>query len=316
MNNKKYIIGIDVGGTKIAAGVTTMTGKLLQEVFLPTPRNSAEAIYQSIRTCINDFLAVYPIDDVAGIGLGLPGIVDIKKGIILNAPNLKIWNGFPIVKRLKKDIPLPSIIDNDANAAALAESIFGAGKRYRNFIYITVSTGIGGGIILDKKLYYGSHLTAGEVGHAIIEATHGVRLKNMGKLETLASGTGLAAKAKELFDTASPLARICNNDPEQITAARIYQAAKKNDRIAQALITEQGMHLAAGIVSLVNILDPEAIIIGGGVAHNGRPFFDAIKKGLTHFELMTPNKKIMLLPAKLKKHVGLFGAAALIMQKK
>jgi glucokinase len=311
---QRYIIGIDLGGTKIAGALATPNGKILKKIYRPTPKRSAGKVYQAIIDLFNDLRPHY--HRISALGLGVPGLVDIKKGTVINAPNLSGWNGFPLVKRLKKDLLIPIIIDNDANAAALAENLLGTGKKYRNFVYITVSTGIGGGIILDKKLFYGSHQTAGEVGHTIIEATSGIRTKDQGKLEVLASGTGLARTAAREMRPSSLIYQLSQGKKARVSAKLVFAAAKKGDRLAKKLILENGRYLAAGIVNLANILDPEAIIIGGGLADAGKPFFDSIQKGLKNFEIMTPARTIKVLPAKLRKDSGLHGAIALAIQKK
>jgi glucokinase len=309
-----YVIGIDLGGTKIAAALATKNGKIISESFLPTPQTNGIDIYRTIKKAIENVSKPYPGKKVSALGFGLPGQIDLEKGIVLNAPNLKGWNGFKLLTKIKKDYPKTAcFIDNDANAAALAESMFGAGKKYQNFVYLTVSTGIGSGIILNKKLYYGSHQTAGEVGHIIIESNLGLKSRNKGKFELLASGTGMVKNLKGSIPTSSSLYKLTGN--KKLSARQIFDQAKKGDKFALKTVETNGIYLAAGLTSLVNILDPEAVIIGGGLAQNGKIFFDSLKKGFKYFELMTPDKKIKILPAKLKTHSGLYGAIALALQK-
>ncbi|MFC1517502.1 ROK family protein [Candidatus Margulisiibacteriota bacterium] len=309
----KYIIGVDLGGTKIAVALATQQGKIIKDIFLPTPKTSANDIYKAIKKAIKKVQYPYNKSKISCIGFGIPGIYDLKKGKVINAPNLKLWNGFELLKKLKKDYKIPIKLDNDANAAALAENLFGAGKKYHNFVYLTVSTGIGGGIIIHKQIYYGSHNTAGEIGHTIIETAKGMALKNSGTVENLASGTALSKIAAKKCKVSSYIYKLCHGKRNNIDAQLVFEAAKKGDKLAKSLIRENGEFLAATMVNIANILDPEVIIIGGGMANNGHPFFDSIKKGLKHFELMTTDKKIKILPAKLKKHSGLYGAIALAM---
>lgn len=311
----KYIIGIDLGGTKIAGALATRNGKILKDVFIPTPGSSANAIYKSIIQLIKEVGFPHNKSKICCVGLGLPGIVDLKKGKVINAPNLKGWDGFPLASKIKNDLKLPVSVDNDANAAALAESILGAGVKYRNFIYITVSTGIGAGIILDKKIYYGSHQTAGELGHTIIDINESLRIRKGGELEALASGTGLTNIAYQNHKVPSLLYKESKARKKTLTAKLIFEAAKKGDGLAKKLVRDNGIYLAAGIANLANLFDPEAIIIGGGLANDWPMFSKAIKNGLKNFDLMTPSKKIKILPAKLKKHSGLYGALALAMEK-
>ncbi|MBU0580057.1 MAG: ROK family protein, partial [Candidatus Margulisbacteria bacterium] len=150
-----FIIGIDLGGTKIAGALANSNGKIIKDTFLPTPKTSAINIYHTILKVIKELKIYCKHKKIYGIGFAVPGQIDLEKGIVINAPNLKSWNGFSLVTQLKRDLNLPIIIDNDANAAALAECLFGSGRKFNDFVYITVSTGIGSGIIINKKIFYG-----------------------------------------------------------------------------------------------------------------------------------------------------------------
>lgn len=309
-------IGIDLGGTKIAAGLADASGKILKKTIVPTAKtNDPLVILRQLAEIIRD-LAKNTKKKIQAVGIGLPGQID--KGMVVNMPNIPAMKKFPLVKRLHRLFPAYRfVVDNDANAAALAEHLYGAGKKYSNFIYITISTGIGAGIVINGKVYGGAHNTAGEVGHMIvIPGGPHCGCGNRGCWEAVGSGTAFKnmARARLLTGEKSLLREMVKGDLEKLYGGLIIEAALKGDALAKELVAVNGYYNALGITNLVNAFDPEAIILGGGVPSNGKPFFDAVQNGLKFFTLLNPTQAIPVLPAKCKTDTGLLGALALVVQ--
>ena len=234
---------------------------------------------------------------IQGIGVGAVGPLDIKTGTILHTPNLPAWRGIPIVKLLKRAFGVPVVLDNDANAAALAELKFGCKKQ--NFIYLTLSSGIGAGIVIDGKVYRGAAGNAGEVGHMIIESSERAPKCGCGKrgcLEAIASGSAIAKRAKTLLKLKHPSAEI------------VFQRAHSGDTKAQKIIEEAAFYLGVGLANLSEIFDPELIVLGGGLTKSWVLFERIVQKTLKRYARQAP--KLVL--TKLGYDNVLMGAAALV----
>ncbi|MFA6549646.1 MAG: ROK family protein, partial [Candidatus Margulisiibacteriota bacterium] len=261
------IIGIDLGGTKIAAVLANERGKILTDINIPTEAYKGRehvigVIKKAAYTLIKGQKA-----KIKAIGIGVPGPILYNKGIVIDPPNLPGWKRVNLKKILEKEFHVPVFVDNDANCAALAEAYFGAGKNARHFIYITVSTGIGGGIIIDRKLYRGAIGAAGEFGHMIIDSkgfTCGCG--NVGCFEALASGT--AIKKRSGMD-----------------AIAVELAARQGDKKALAVIAETAHYLSIGIANLVNIFNPELVIVGGGVSKMRELLFTPVRQEFKKYAL-------------------------------
>ncbi|MFH1361332.1 MAG: ROK family protein [bacterium] len=287
------IIGIDLGGTKIAGVLTTPSGKVLTDVHLPTEASKGKKqVIENIKKAIHLLIQSQKIK-LKAIGIGAPGPILYDKGIVVEAPNLPGWKRVNLKKILEKDYNVPVFVDNDANCAALAEAWFGAGKFAKHFVYITVSTGIGGGIIIDKKLYRGAIGSAGEFGHMTVKV--GGPKCGCGKngcLEALASGTALKRKTG-------------------IDAYALELAARQGDKKAIEAINEAAHYLAIGFGNIINILNPEMIIVGGGLSNMRELLFKPINAKLKDYALTLPAKSVKIVRAKLGDQAGVLGAAAL-----
>lgn len=301
-------IGIDVGGTKISAGLASAEGRITQKENIKTDRSAdPQKVIQQIVVLIHKLA---PQAKDLKIGIGIPG--QIHKGRVINMPNLPQLRGVDLLQRLTELCPAQYIIENDANAAALAEHKYGAGRDYKNFIYLTVSTGIGGGIIIDGKLYAGVNGTAGEFGHMIIIPDGPLcACGNKGCWEALGSGTALAKMA--LAKIAGGAQTILSASTAEIDVEKIVEAAKAGDTVAQELLNVNGYFNALGITNLVNAFDPEAVIIGGGVSFNGEYFFQPLNKALRIFKLLNPQQTIAIIPAGCRQDAGLLGALSLVL---
>jgi len=294
------IIGIDLGGTKILTAVADKNGRIISSVKVDTqaklgPKRVIENVIRSTNLAL--VKAKVPLSKISRIGLGAPGPV-INGSTIVSPPNLPGWHKVNIKQILGKILKKEVIVENDANAAALAEYRFGAGKGSKNMIYMTISTGIGGGIIIDGKLYKGSTGTAGEVGHMVIDPK-GPRCGcgNYGCLEALSSGPAIA--------------RVAGTKD----ALEAEKEARKGDKRARNAIKLAAWYLGIGISDLVNLLNPDKVILGGGVSNMGDLLFKPVRQWVAKYSMDTPGKHVKIVPAKLKSNVGVIGAIAICLSR-
>jgi glucokinase len=306
-------IGVDIGGTKVAAGVVDTEGRILARSRRDTPSLDPQATEDVIADAVNELTAEH---DVEAVGLGAAGFIDADRSVVLFAPNVA-WRNEPIRADLQRRINLPVVVENDANAAAWAEARFGAGRSERTVACVTVGTGIGGGLVLDGKLFRGSFGIAGEFGHMRV-VPDGVRCGcgNKGCWEQYASGNALVREARDLAASQSPLAAYllesAGGDPSRITGPLVTEAAKAGDLAACELFVEVGRWLGLGLANLATILDPSSFVVGGGVSEAGdlllaptRDAFHRMLSGRGH----RPEAEIRL--AELGNDAGLVGAADL-----
>jgi glucokinase len=319
----QLIVAIDIGGTKIAGGLVNEKGHLVGET-LTVPTRAAEGM----RTSFGQVLRVIGRlirraggkDELSGIGLCAPGPVNPWNGLVLNPPNLPGWINLPLAKKIEDRFGVPTKIENDANAAGLAEAIFGAGVGYRHVFYVTVSTGIGTGIILNRKVYHGKNGVAGEGGHVSIDYRSPYRCGcgTLGCIEALAAGPGMARRARVFLEqdhgAASLLRDMCGGHLSRISPRMIEEARAHGDPVAKAIVDESGFYLGVWLAGMITVLDPEAIVIGGGVSLIGKPLFDKIRETIPKYTINREfAAKTPILPAKLQRNVGVLGAASLLL---
>jgi len=318
----QLIVGIDIGGTKIAGGLVNQKGRLVKSLVVPTRAEAGfERSYgQIVRTIERLIQQAGGKQNILGIGICAPGPLNPKTGLVINPPNLHGWRNVPLAKLVGNHFRLPAKVENDANAAGLAEVLFGAAVGCRHIFYVTVSTGIGTGIIIDKKIYHGKNGVAGEGGHVSIDYHSPYRCGcgTVGCIEALAAGPGMARRARVLLEQEhampSLLRDMTKGDLGRISPELIEKASRQGDRIARTIIDETGFYLGVWLGSMISLFDPEAIVIGGGVSRIGKPLFDKIRQTIPHYTINRQfAKKTPLLPAKLKTNVGVFGAASLFL---
>ena len=319
---RKVIIGIDVGGTKVAGGLVTPKGKLVKSAVVPThAAEGFKASFGQIVSVIDSLIEqANGKDKIIGIGICAPGPINPKTGTIINPPNLPGWKNVHLERKIQRHFHLPARVENDANAAGLAEALFGAAKRFRDVFYVTVSTGIGTGIIINKRIYHGKNGVAGEGGHVSIDYKSHYRCGcgTLGCIETLAAGPGMVrrtrVKLEQQFTLGSLLREMTGGHLSRLTPRMIQEASKQHDPLAQSIIDETGFFLGVWLAGMITVLDPEAIVIGGGVSQIGRPLFKKIRETIPQY---TINRrfavKTPILAAKLQRNVGVFGAASLFM---
>ncbi len=320
---KKYVIGVDVGGTKIATGIITRTGKLKRKVVVPTlAEGGLDASLGQTYKSIKDVLEASKIErkDIEGIGVCAPGPLDPRKGIVHNPPNLPGWKEVPLASLIRERFKKKTKLENDANAAGMAEVIWGAAKGYKNVFYVTVSTGIGTAVIIDGKIYHGKNGMAGEGGHVTIKydaKDAKCNCGNIGCIEALASGPNtvkrLLKKIRENPGIKTSIIDMVDGELDRITMVTLGEAATEGDKLALETIAEQGRLLGIWLGSMISVLDPEIIVIGGGVSMLGDLLFGQIRKSIVSHTINIYAGKTPVVQAKLKRDVGIFGAASVLM---
>ena len=312
---QKYVLAIDLGGTKIRVALVSQNGRILSSI-----RQSSNAgkgkkhVIENMVSIIKLLLkkSNKDIHDIKSISMAIAGINDIKRGIVTTAPNLPGWHGVNIRSMAQEKFGLTAYLINDATAAALGEHRLGAGVGYKNLVYLTVSTGIGGGLVIDNKLYSGEDGAAGELGHMKVLA-NGPRC-NCGKegcLEALSSGSAMTRKAIDAINNGrnSILLKLCDNDINKVTAEMIAAAARKGDDLSSEIISEASYYLGIGLSNLINIFNPDVIVIGGGLSKMGAMYLGPAKKTAKQIAFRLPAARVKIVKSKLGDNAGLIGAA-------
>ncbi|MBU3107769.1 ROK family protein [Clostridium gasigenes] len=307
-----YVIGVDLGGTKISCALADLSGNVIETQVVETIASEGEiAVLNRIIGLIDKVMITINItkDDIKAIGIGAPGPLDARSGIIIEPANLPFTN-FDLVTPIKDKFNIPVYLDNDANAAAVGEFMFGAGLDTKNMIYITVSTGIGGGAILNGQVYRGRTTNALEVGHTTVEPFSSARCNcgNLGCLESLSSGTAIARRAKDAvlsnIDTSLKRYKI-------LTSYEVFKEAENGDKVAISIRDNALRYLGIGVTNIINTFDPDMVVIGGGVSKAGKIIFDKVKEVVNERGLKTITSGCEIVPAKLGTDAGVIGAVAL-----
>jgi glucokinase len=324
--NLPLAIAVDLGGTLLRVAVLHGAKQLSRKSILtgkePTPDRLIPRIHSTIEQALDE--ADKKLEEIAGIGIGIAGPLDSHTGIVFASPNLPGWDHIPLRTIFGKRYTLPVFVENDANVAALGEHMFGAGRGCKDMIYLTVSTGIGGGVIANDQLLEGTSGTAGELGHMTID-WRGERCNcgNIGCLESIASGTAIARRAREAMkrgvdffarDRANPKSRIINNPGQMshVNAEVVAQAARAGLPEACAIIKDAAEALGVGLVNLIHIFNPRMIVLGGGVTQMGSLLMDPALQIVKTRTMKTPYEAVRIMKADLGADSGLIGAGALI----
>jgi len=312
-------IGIDFGGTRIKLGLVDEEGRVQARGLYPTPRDeSSDVILDRLVEAVNTLLAGagLAIDELRGIGLGTPGPLDPDGEQVLFAPNIPGWEGFPLRSRLAERLGRPVVLENDANAAALGEYWVGAGREIKTLIYLGLGTGVGGGIILDGQLWRGAHGAGAEIGHITLDPTGELcGCGNRGCLETLAAAPAIEREAARAIEAgrAPQLAALVEAARGELTPKIVAQAASDGDAAAMRIYADVGTWLGAGVATVVNIFDPEMVVIGGGVAGSAALFMPNLEREARRRSFEVIYRRVSIVPAELGDDAGVVGAAALIM---
>ena len=304
-------IGVDLGGSHTTAAVVQEDGKILSQHELDITDRSFDAVIGALEHVIGEALKQIKNKDLTGIGIGSPGNIDPKSGAVLFSPNF-MWENAPLGARLRKSFDLPIFIANDARCATLGEYTFGTGKGTKNFVLITLGTGIGGGIVGDGTLLIGNRAGAGEVGHHQIRPTDGFicGCGKIGCFEAQASGTGLIRHAFAVAPS-FPRSTLLAKNPEKLGSKAIRRAAQAGDGHAVAAWKNYTADLALGVANIIAFVNPEVIALGGGVSTAGDFMLDAIRGRVDELTVMAPRGTTKLVIAQLGNDAGQVGAATM-----
>jgi glucokinase len=313
----RFVCGVDLGGTKISTGIVDESGKVIQSLKIPTNvEEGSDAVISRINMSIDKVLEMsnLKLHNLSGIGIGAPGPLDIEKGIVVYSANLPGWRDVPIANKIKEKYELPIRLNNDGNAAVLGEYLFGTGRGSKNFIYITISTGIGAGAVIDGKLFNGANSNALEVGHMTIN-TSGPKCGcgNHGCFEALASGTSIARRAQKMIDEGRETIILVQEKNAPVKAEYVFDAARNGDKVALEIIDTEAFYLGVGISNIINLFNPDKIALGGGVSTQMDMFYSKMMQTVTE-RTLRPNAAICeVVRAKLGNEIGIIGAASLIL---
>lgn len=319
-SDKRFIVGVDLGGTNIVVGLLPIEGgEVLGLRLMPTesPRGAkfvVDRIIEMVQGSIDEVLAAHggTRDDLAGVGIGSPGPLDRKAGVVINTPNLG-WRNFPLRDLIANAVNLPATLDNDANCATYGEWWLGAGRGTQTLVGLTLGTGIGGGIVLDGQIYHGASDIAGEIGHMTIDST-GRRCKcgNYGCLEAYASGPAIALRAVEGIEAGAEtaLTSMVGGKLEAITAATVYEGVVAGDVYATEVMKDTAKFLGAGIANIINILNPEMVVIAGGVTRAGDHLFEPLRAEVRRRAFRAAEERCSIVSGILPGTAGVVGAAA------
>ncbi|WP_246072824.1 ROK family protein [Paenibacillus dokdonensis] len=309
----RAVIGVDLGGTKIATGMLDQSGSLLARSQKATAGlKSADEVISTIVDTINE---VRGEQDIAGVGVASPGMVDSKNGIISNGVNLPDWDGISLQSELEKRLGISVCLINDANAAAWGEYVYGAGRGSQSMVYVTLSTGIGSGLVLDGRLFTGSSSFAGELGHTVINPA-GVQCGcgQRGCWETYSSGTAIARLAREAIAEAgieTHMTVLAEAEGVPLSAKHVFQAAALGDQVAAETLEQVIHYTGLGLMNIIHSFNPDRIVIGGGVSKAGNAFFEPLIRKTEELILEPYRGTCTIKPAELRDDVGIIGAAAL-----
>ncbi len=310
-------IGIDLGGTSIKMGLIDQQGNILHSLQYPTPVKEGYAKVLSVFTQMAESLlreSGHQWRNIAGVGIGVPAFLDFQKGLVVEVVNLG-WHKVSLQEDMGRIWNVPVVVENDANAAALGEMWTGAGKGVSQLLCLTLGTGIGGGVIINGEIYHGANGTAGEVGHMTLKA-HGGRVCNCGRtgcLETEASATAIVLDALERVQgiSAGPLQEEFARTGT-LTAIAVIQLAQQGEPVCREIIAKVGAILGNSLADMCCLLNPEMIVIGGGVSQAGNILFDPLIKAFNSAVLPRAAENVVIVPAKLGNRAGMTGAAWLV----
>lgn len=311
-----YSIGVDIGGMSIKAGLV-QDGKIVaanRKVTAPTAEQSLDNLILQIKELLSSNNLTEK--DIAGIGIGCPGLISSEEGVVDHNTNMK-WENFRLVDFLKRSFDVKIRLSNDANVAALGETVYGSAAQYKNSVMLTLGTGVGGGIIIDNKIYEGGFSKGAELGHTVI-VKDGAKCGcgRRGCLEAYASATGLIRMTKVAMQNAqdSAMWNYVGGDINKVDGKTAFECAKKGDTAANKVVSEYASYLADGIMNFANIFRPEVFIIGGGVSAQGKYLTDKLKDYCEKFNYGYTNApKFDIIPATLGNDAGILGAAALVL---
>lgn len=309
------VLGVDLGGTKIALAAVEKNGKIHLRKESPSPAEDGEMMIQLLLDLIGSSLKACDKKgiDVKAVGIGAAGYILYEKGLLVESPNIA-WSMVPLVSIVSENTGLSTFLDNDANAAACGEHYAGIARGVDDFVFLTLGTGIGGGVFIDGNIYHGHRGMAAEIGHMVVDPEGPeCGCNRHGCLETLASGTALEREAARLLadNTGSVLFEMYSRDPEGVNGQVVARAAESGDVVAQRAFATVAYYLGLGIVNLINLFDPELVVLGGGVSHSGHLLLDEVREVVAGCGIPVLIEGAQIVLSTLGSDAGLIGAAAL-----
>jgi glucokinase len=320
MADGSFFAGIDLGGTKILVLAADADGKVLGDARVATEaQQGPDAVIARVVQTTNDAVAEagLRLNQLRAVGVSAPGPVDTADGVITDPPNLPGWHNVPLARILHERLARPVVLENDANCQGVAEHQYGAGRGYRHMIFVTVSTGIGGGIIIDNELYTGASGAAGEVGHVIVAPDGPVcGAGHVGCLEAFASGTAIAHRAEDLIRAGQlpRTARIAEHHPP-LDAEDVYRASQEGEAEAGAIIERAGRYLGMGLATLINAFNPQAIVVGGGLVNMGESIMRPAIETARARSFGQPFSDVQIVEGELGERAAALGAIAVAQKK-
>jgi glucokinase len=307
-------VGVDVGGTKVAAGLVDANGEIISQTRVPMV--STASAEEGLRAVLQAITEVIPDGEaqVGGIGICAPGPLDPTTGVILNPPNVPCWRDFPLAEEVQKVHRVPVRLDNDANAAALAEARWGAGRGYPSVFYATIGTGIGTGIIFDGRIFHGRTGAAGEGGHVSIDYRGPLcKCGKPGCIEVFASGTAIGKRARQKIADGgkSSMPYLAGGNLDAVTGEIVGKAFASGDPLATEILTETADMVALWLGNMIDLLDPHVIVIGGGAAALIQPFFDRIRRRIPQLTVNPRSSEVPIVSSRYGADSGIAGGAAL-----
>lgn len=316
-DNKTLLIGVDLGGTNMRVGMVTSDGRMVHRLILPTRVNLGldkvvERIIKAIQEVINQ--TIVPGNQIKGIGIGSPGTINIQSGIIISSPNFPKWKQVPLKHMIEEKLSIPTFMDNDANAFAFGEKWVGAGKEVQSLVCLTLGTGVGGGIILNGRIWHGADGMAAEIGHMTV-LPDGLKCNcgNYGCLESYASASSIVRRVCNAIQSGklTMVLDYAKGNLENITSDLVYQAALKGDELAIHIMNETATFLGIGIANLINLLNPEMIVVGGGLTNAWDIIYPVTLKEVQKRALSEVAKRVKIVRASLGDNSGIIGAAGI-----
>jgi glucokinase len=318
---RTFTIGVDLGGTTVKTGVVDNKGKILDQISADSKASKGPpAVIRQILFTIEDLFGRHKQAECRGIGIGAPGVVSIEDEMVKHPPNFAGWADVPLAKHIRKVYPLPVFVENDANVAALAESRFGAGADYKDFLFVIWGSGVGGGIIIDRKLFRGPQGGAGEIGHTSIDYNGPpCNCGRRGCIEAYVGQRYLSARTKAILDAEpagtprSKILEFAEGNPGGIDPYVISKAAEAGDQTAREILENAGTLLGYGLASVLNVLDLRVVVVGGGISAAPHYVYEAITTSIRDRVLKPYKSGIRVVRAALGNNAGIIGAASLVM---
>ena len=311
------VIGIDLGGTFIKAAIVDARGRILARMKKPTDASTGkEKVADHVLSVIRALRVISaPLGGFSAVGMGIPGVIDFRRGVVATSPNLPGWENLPVREMLSRRIKAPLYLENDANAAALGEKWMGAARDVRDFCFITLGTGVGGGLVLDGKIWHGADGMAGEVGHMTIDPKGPpCGCGNRGCLEMYASTKALQRMIRQALSSGKKSRFFSGIHGKEISGEAIHQAAKGGDRVSREAFARMGSALGIGVASLINLLNLEKVVFGGGLAAAWKFFSPALRGEVRSRAFAAPARRVRIVRASAGEDAGVLGAAYIAWQ--